>query len=189
MESSQNCKFVQHVQLNNILTIHHSTTTSLTSTFAAHLATLLGLSPDNTTINLVLRAIFFGLNLLFDGVMWALFTAALTRADSTTRVSVINVSANFIITALFGWAIFGEKLPVTWWMGAGLLATGNMIIGRREEDSSTETGSSDGPEARPLMTEVPQAGPVHHTDSRVRKTRYSDEESRLNRGEEIDAPI
>lgn len=29
--------------------------------------------------------------------------------------------------------IFGEKLPLGWWLGAGLLAVGNVIIGRREE--------------------------------------------------------
>lgn len=29
--------------------------------------------------------------------------------------------------------IFGEKLPLGWWLGAGLLAAGNVVIGRREE--------------------------------------------------------
>lgn len=29
--------------------------------------------------------------------------------------------------------IFGEKLPLGWWFGAGLLAAGNVVIGRREE--------------------------------------------------------
>lgn len=29
--------------------------------------------------------------------------------------------------------IFGEKLPLGWWVGAGLLAAGNVVIGRREE--------------------------------------------------------
>jgi len=65
--------------------------------------------------------------------MWALFTAALTRSSSTTRVSIVNVSANFFITAVLGAMIFGEKLPLAWWLGAGLLAAGNVVIGRREE--------------------------------------------------------
>lgn len=65
--------------------------------------------------------------------MWALFTAALTRGSSTTRVSIVNVSSNFFITAILGAIIFGEKLPLGWWCGAGLLAAGNVVIGRREE--------------------------------------------------------
>lgn len=43
--------------------------------------------------------------------MWGLFTRALTLASSTVRVSVINTSANFMLTALLGWMIFGEELP------------------------------------------------------------------------------
>ena len=65
--------------------------------------------------------------------MWALFTAALTRATSTTRVSIINVSANFFVTAVAGWLIFGEDLKGLWWLGAALLVVGNVVIGRREE--------------------------------------------------------
>lgn len=65
--------------------------------------------------------------------MWALFTAALTRSSSTTRTSIVNVSSNFFVTAILGAMIFGEKLPLGWWAGAGLLAAGNVIIGRREE--------------------------------------------------------
>jgi hypothetical protein len=51
------------------------------------------------------------MNLAFNGVMWGLFTKALTLATSTVRVSVINTSANFMVTALLGAVIFGEELP------------------------------------------------------------------------------
>lgn len=44
-------------------------------------------------------------------VMWGLFTRALTLASSTVRVSVINTSANFFLTALLGAIIFTESLP------------------------------------------------------------------------------
>jgi len=33
--------------------------------------------------------------------------------------------------------IFGEKLPLGWWLGAALLAAGNVVIGRREEVEKT----------------------------------------------------
>ena len=51
------------------------------------------------------------MNLAFNAVMWGLFTQALTLASSTVRVSVINTSANFFMTALLGLMIFGEALP------------------------------------------------------------------------------
>ena len=67
--------------------------------------------------------------------MWAIFTAALTRASSTTRVSLVNTSANFMLTAIAGWAIFGESLNGLWWLGAAGLVVGNVIIGRRDEET------------------------------------------------------
>lgn len=94
---------------------------------------MLGLNENNNYVNLALRGTFFGLNIVFNIAMWALFTAALTRSSSTTRVSIVNVSSNFFITAVLGALIFGEKLPLGWWLGAGLLAAGNVVIGRREE--------------------------------------------------------
>jgi hypothetical protein len=51
------------------------------------------------------------MNLLFNAIMWGLFTRALTLANSTVRVSVINTSANFMLTAVLGWIIFHESLP------------------------------------------------------------------------------
>ena len=79
--------------------------------------------------------------------MWALFTSALTRASSTTRVSIINTSANFMLTAFSGWMVFGEKLPGLWWFGAAGLVVGNVVIGRREEegdDSKVSLGGRSG---------------------------------------------
>ncbi|KAJ9496569.1 hypothetical protein LTR99_008991 [Exophiala xenobiotica] len=109
------------------------TTTALTSTLSSHIATFLSLSPSNRIVEFLVRGTFFLLNLAFNAAMWALFTAALTRADSTTRVSIVNVSANFVVTAMLGWMVFGEKLSGLWFLGAGLLAVGNVVIGRREE--------------------------------------------------------
>lgn len=51
------------------------------------------------------------MNLAFNAVMWGLFTRALTLASSTVRVSVINTSANFVVTAVLGAIIFRESLP------------------------------------------------------------------------------
>ncbi|KAL8755985.1 MAG: hypothetical protein Q9184_004648 [Pyrenodesmia sp. 2 TL-2023] len=78
--------------------------------------------------------LFFLLNLAFNALMWALFTSALTRASSTTRVSIVNTSSNFLLTALLGLIIFSEKLPGLWWVGAALLVAGCVVIGARKEE-------------------------------------------------------
>jgi hypothetical protein len=93
--------------------------------------------------------LFFALNLVFNGVMWGLFTRALTLASSTVRVSVINTSANFMITAVLGALIFSEALPGRWWLGAALLVTGSVIIGRREEGNKPGLAATSTPD--PLL--------------------------------------
>jgi hypothetical protein len=70
--------------------------------------------------------------------MWTLFTKALARGTSTTQVSILNTSSNFMITAVLGWLIFSESLPPLWFLGAGLLVAGNVIIGRRDEGEKDE---------------------------------------------------
>lgn len=65
--------------------------------------------------------------------MWTLFTKALARGTSTTQVSILNTSSNFLLTAFLGALIFSESLPPLWFVGAALLVAGNVIIGRRDE--------------------------------------------------------
>ncbi|CAK7211833.1 hypothetical protein SCUCBS95973_001258 [Sporothrix curviconia] len=81
---------------------------------------------------------FFVLNLVFNGVMWTLFTRALKAGHSATQVSIMNTSANFVLTALLGLAIFSESLPPLWWAGAALLVAGNVIIGRKDEGKGSQ---------------------------------------------------
>lgn len=118
------------------------TTTELTTSFATSIANLIGLAKIEKGVEVVVRATFFGLNLVFNGVMWALFTKALARGTSTTQVSIINTSSNFMITAILGFIIFSESLPPLWWLGAALLVAGNVIIGRREEDEVKKPGEN-----------------------------------------------
>jgi hypothetical protein len=72
--------------------------------------------------------------------MWTLFTKALARGTSTTQVSILNTSSNFMITAVLGWMIFSESLPPLWFVGAALLVAGNVIIGRRDEGEEKGKG-------------------------------------------------
>jgi len=122
---------------NSILTLH-STTTELTTTISTSIANLIGLSNVEGGVEVVVRALFFALNLIFNAIMWTLFTKALARGTSTTQVSILNTSSNFMITAVLGWLIFSESLPPLWFLGAGLLVAGNVIIGRRDEGEKDE---------------------------------------------------
>ncbi|KGQ01747.1 hypothetical protein PAAG_11465 [Paracoccidioides lutzii Pb01] len=109
------------------------TTTSLTSAFSQTLTRLLNLPPSSEALaEYVTRALSFALNLLSNGMMWALFTRALTASASSTKVAITNTTANFLLTALLGMAVFGEKVDALWWVGAALMAGGCVIVGMRE---------------------------------------------------------
>ncbi|KAG5934692.1 hypothetical protein E4U53_000626 [Claviceps sorghi] len=125
------------------------TTTTLTATLSSSLAHLLHLARYENALEVLLRGIFFALNLTFNGIMWTLFTKALAKGSSTTQVSILNTSTNFVMTALLGWVIFAEALPPMWWAGASLLVVGNVVAGRKDGGSGDETGR-DG-EVAPLI--------------------------------------
>lgn len=72
-----------------------------------------------------------------------------------------------MITALLGLAIFGERLPALWWVGAASLVVGNVIIGRREEkETQGKFGGGEGGEDVSLMD----------THGEVRGEEYRDQE-------------
>ncbi|KAH7031293.1 uncharacterized protein B0I36DRAFT_374271 [Microdochium trichocladiopsis] len=114
------------------------TTNDLTTTIAKGISRLFGMPEGHVYIELVVRVIFFSLNLVFNGVMWTLFTQALAKGNSTTQVSIMNTSTNFMITALLGFIIFSESLPPLWWLGAAMLVAGNVIIGRKDSSGSAD---------------------------------------------------
>lgn len=172
------------------------TTTALTSTLSSHIALFLSLSPTNKIVEFLVRGTFFLLNLAFNAAMWALFTAALTRADSTTRVSIVNVSANFVVTAVLGWMIFSEKLNGMWWGGASLLAAGNVVIGRREEgkkpggSSGLDETTGEAEESEGLLRTSGDGDILVELDDAAAQGRGgNDEHRRMKRAEEADAPI
>lgn len=121
--------------------------------------------------------------------MWTLFTTALAKGTSTTQVSIMNTSTNFVLTALLGLVIFSEALPPLWWAGAALLVAGNVIVGtkiepgnddhdgqdhdnlldRRERQGPAEAASSesaaDADEWKPLMPLGGPSGETSHVNS------------------------
>ncbi|KAF3061382.1 hypothetical protein GL218_03946 [Daldinia childiae] len=118
------------------------TTNELSTHIARGISGLFGLTDIERVVEIVVRVSFFGLNLVFNGVMWTLFTQALAKGNSTTQVSIMNTSTNFVITALLGLFIFSESLPPLWWAGAALLVAGNVIIGRGKQEEGSETAAA-----------------------------------------------
>ncbi|KAI1265716.1 hypothetical protein F5Y18DRAFT_44578 [Xylariaceae sp. FL1019] len=114
------------------------TTNDLTTKISGGISALLGLESAERVLEIVVRCAFFGLNLAFNGVMWTLFTQALAKGQSTTQVSIMNTSTNFMVTAILGFAIFSESLPPLWWVGATMLVAGNVIIGRKDEGEGVD---------------------------------------------------
>ncbi|RYP49116.1 hypothetical protein DL768_005113 [Monosporascus sp. mg162] len=120
-----------------------ATTNDLTTHLTRGISGALGLETSESIIEVVVRCVFFGLNLAFNGVMWTLFTQALARGHSTTQVSIMNTSTNFMMTALLGLFIFAESLPPLWWLGAAMLVAGNVIIGRKDEGTKDDDKATD----------------------------------------------
>ncbi|KXJ85823.1 hypothetical protein Micbo1qcDRAFT_186428 [Microdochium bolleyi] len=123
------------------------TTNDLTTTIAKGISHLFGMDGVRVYIEVIVRVIFFSLNLIFNGVMWTLFTQALAKGSSTTQVSIMNTSTNFMITAVLGFIIFSESLPPLWWLGAAMLVAGNVIIGRKDGGSEDGDEDADGDDA------------------------------------------
>jgi len=122
--------------------------------------------------------------------MWGLFTRALTLATSTVRVSVINTSANFMLTAVLGALIFSESLPGLWWIGAALLVAGSVIIGMRDEGNKSGVEATTGNE--PLLDEDRDSDGFRDADERdedVELSTVKDDSEEEALGEDEDAVL
>ncbi|KAJ5325731.1 Drug/metabolite transporter [Penicillium brevicompactum] len=107
------------------------TTDNHTSAFAHSIAHLFGLE-SSPFIEMLVRGACLGLNVLCNIIMWALFTRALTAGPSTTKVSITNTASNFLATAVLGMVVFQEAVGGLWWLGAGMMGAGCILVGMRE---------------------------------------------------------
>ncbi|KAM0452707.1 hypothetical protein ACHAPV_009326 [Trichoderma viride] len=147
------------------------TTTQLTTSLSNAIAHGLGIAAHEKIVEVVVRSIFFILNLVFNGIMWSLFTTALKRGKSATQVSIMNTSTNFLVTAFTGLLIFSESLPPMWWAGASLLVAGSVIAGRKDEGEGTKDAAvGDSSEPVPAGSSLELDGEI------VAGERYRDED-------------
>ncbi|PWY94084.1 hypothetical protein BO94DRAFT_621537 [Aspergillus sclerotioniger CBS 115572] len=109
------------------------TTDTNTTTLATTILQFFGAHEHHPLMVLVIRGICLALNVLCNIIMWALFTRALTASPSTTKVSITNTAANFLVTAVLGMGVFGERVDGLWWVGAGMMGAGCVIVGLRDQ--------------------------------------------------------
>lgn len=77
--------------------------------------------------------------------------------------------------------VFSESLPGTWWLGAGLLVAGNVVIGMRD-DGVAKTPAGAGPAYAPVGTEEPEDDQVgEEQELRTRNGSESESESENSR--------
>ena len=89
----------------------------------------------------VIRTLFLLGNLLCTVLMIGMFTRSMQHL-STTTATIINSCSNFLFTALFGYALFGEQLGYYWSMGAVILSVGIAIILSGESDAVAPSPSN-----------------------------------------------
>ncbi|OAL72746.1 hypothetical protein A7D00_2519 [Trichophyton violaceum] len=146
------------------------TTTELTTSISRAISHIFSSSEATTTtldviVEYLVRAAFFGLNLLSNFIMWTLFTRALTASPSTTKVTITNTTANFLVTGILGMLVFREKVNAQWLIGATLMAAGCIIVGMQEKQKKEESpGTSAG---------------MNEEDIGLAETRKSDEDDDL----------
>ncbi|KAI9298528.1 hypothetical protein K502DRAFT_345964 [Neoconidiobolus thromboides FSU 785] len=78
----------------------------------------------------VLRIIFFILMFTLNGLMWTTYTKALSSANSSIQVSVVNNATNMVTTAVLGYLIFNEVNGMLWWLGVSLVISGTVVLNK-----------------------------------------------------------
>jgi uncharacterized membrane protein len=68
-----------------------------------------------------------------NGLMWLLFTSALSKAPASIQVTTINTSANLATTGIIGLMLFNENLSIQWWIGAIFITFGSLLMNMDHE--------------------------------------------------------
>ncbi|KAJ1917107.1 hypothetical protein IWQ60_007882 [Tieghemiomyces parasiticus] len=88
-----------------------------------------------------LRGTFLALIFLSNALMWALFSKALHKADSSITVTVYNTAVNFMMTAVLGHIAFNEPLSLRWWFGSSLILLGSVLMSQDAAPATPCTNS------------------------------------------------
>ncbi|XP_053401208.1 transmembrane protein 42-like [Mercenaria mercenaria] len=94
------------------------------------------------SISYVLRGICVGGIFLFNALMWTFYTKSLQYCPSTVEATVTNTGANFLVSAVFGFSLFGESFSILWWFGSCLILAGLVLIHQGSQDTDNSHDDS-----------------------------------------------
>ncbi|KAK4877076.1 hypothetical protein RN001_009582 [Aquatica leii] len=77
---------------------------------------------------IVLRLIFFSLMIICNGSVWTFYVKALQSSESSLSATVLSSAINYLLSALFGYVIFGEVTSLIWWTGLSFVLLGVVLI-------------------------------------------------------------
>ncbi|GAX82555.1 hypothetical protein CEUSTIGMA_g9981.t1 [Chlamydomonas eustigma] len=80
-------------------------------------------------LGLVMPVIMWGLLLMCNGAMTALFIKSLTKLPSL-QATVLSLSTNILATGLLGGLLFREHLTPSWFLGAACILCGVFLINK-----------------------------------------------------------
>lgn len=88
-----------------------------------------------------LRGLSLLLVILSNVIQWLQFTLSLNLAPSSVHAGLVNSGANFLATAVLARAVFGDPLPILWWMGSTLILIGMILMqgGGQAKEAEKET--------------------------------------------------
>ncbi|CAK9864666.1 unnamed protein product [Sphagnum jensenii] len=72
--------------------------------------------------------------------MWTLYVRSLASLSSL-QATVLNFSANFLLSGFAGFLIFEEATHFQWFLGAALIVMGIMVLSKAEVSSEPATAS------------------------------------------------
>ncbi|EGF77346.1 hypothetical protein BATDEDRAFT_37439 [Batrachochytrium dendrobatidis JAM81] len=79
-------------------------------------------------VTTLVRLAFVGCVVLANAAMWKSFTRALSQANASVHVTMLNNAANMIVTGICGLLIFREPVTLRWWAGAALIVLGSILM-------------------------------------------------------------
>lgn len=90
-----------------------------------------------------------------NGAMLALFGHALRRATSL-QATVLTIAANICFTGQLGQLLYGERLDARWWVGAGCIVLGALLIRPQTPDQARSPPPRQRRPPRPAMAAAPR---------------------------------
>ncbi|CDS43190.1 expressed protein [Echinococcus multilocularis] len=76
----------------------------------------------------------FGIYLLGNAIMWLIFVTAIKKSSKVIIVVILNNMSNLFATAFYGCWLFGERISLTWCLGALLIAIGCTLLHRPSDE-------------------------------------------------------